>query len=56
MIGSHLNLEVRVTPFNFMSGMLIEPATKSYWVGNDNTDLSDTKRFVINYIFNIYRH
>lgn len=54
LIGSHLNMEVRVTPFNFISGKLIEPTNSSYWVGNDNTELSDTKRFVIYYIFNIY--
>ncbi|XP_025418237.1 uncharacterized protein LOC112688982 isoform X2 [Sipha flava] len=41
LIGSHLNLEVRVTPFDFMTGKLIEPQNKSYWIGNENTELTD---------------
>lgn len=37
LIGSHLNLEMRVTEINFATGEIIEP-DKSFWVGNDNTD------------------
>ncbi|XP_026816219.1 uncharacterized protein LOC113555852 isoform X2 [Rhopalosiphum maidis] len=43
-IGSHLNIEVRVTPFDFMTGKLIEPELKSYWIGNENTELSANPR------------
>lgn len=46
MVGSHLNIEARVTPFNFISGELIEPKLKSYWIGNDNTEHSNQSRFV----------
>lgn len=47
ILGSHLNLEVRVTPFDFITGTL--DASKTHWVGNDNTELSelDSKRFVM---------
>lgn len=49
MIGPHLNLEARVTPFDFMTGKLIDPSIKSYWIGNDNTELSSNEeRFVNN--------
>jgi len=44
MIGSHLNIEVRVTPYNFLTGKL--DVNKSYWFGNDNTEVSGTPRFV----------
>ncbi|XP_025191079.1 uncharacterized protein LOC112591459 isoform X2 [Melanaphis sacchari] len=43
-IGSHLNIEVRVTLFDFMTGKLIEPELKSYWIGNENTELSANPR------------
>ncbi|XP_044249063.2 uncharacterized protein [Drosophila takahashii] len=32
---NHLNLEVRFSFFNFTTGRLIEPLTKSYWLGNE---------------------
>ncbi|XP_068201294.1 uncharacterized protein [Palaemon carinicauda] len=35
MLGSHINLEMQVTPVNYTTGKL-EPY-KSYWVSNDNT-------------------
>ncbi|XP_066975576.1 uncharacterized protein [Macrobrachium rosenbergii] len=35
MLGSHINLEMQVTPVNYTDGKL-EPY-KSYWVSNDNT-------------------
>lgn len=51
MIGSHLNIEIRVTPFDFMTGKLIDHSTKSNWIGNDNTEFSNPPRFVNYYIF-----
>ncbi|XP_050438388.1 uncharacterized protein LOC126844318 isoform X2 [Adelges cooleyi] len=44
MIGPHLNIETRVTPFDFATGKLTEPIEKSYWIGNENTELSPTGR------------
>ncbi|XP_074102860.1 uncharacterized protein LOC141529955 isoform X3 [Cotesia typhae] len=41
MVGSHLNFEVRITPFNFTSGLLIKPFEKSQWTGNLNTEVSN---------------
>ncbi|XP_015118956.1 uncharacterized protein LOC107042423 isoform X1 [Diachasma alloeum] len=38
MVGAHLNFEIRVTPFNFTSGQLINPLAKSTWISNDKTD------------------
>lgn len=38
MVGSRLNLEIMVTPFNFTSGLLIHPEEKSFWHSNDITD------------------
>lgn len=35
MLGSHVNLEVQITPMNFTSGVM-DPS-KSYWISNDNT-------------------
>ncbi|XP_075237274.1 chemokine-like protein orion isoform X1 [Lycorma delicatula] len=37
-LGTHLNLEIRITPFNFSNGLLIKPKEKSEWISNDNTD------------------
>ncbi|XP_012256460.2 uncharacterized protein LOC105686340 isoform X2 [Athalia rosae] len=39
-LGSHLNLEIMSTPFNFTTGVLVKPLEKSVWHGNDNTDAS----------------
>ncbi|XP_050526498.1 uncharacterized protein LOC126897171 isoform X2 [Daktulosphaira vitifoliae] len=47
MIGSHLNIEVRVTPYDFITGNLIEPNEKSYWIGNENTEFSKIERMEI---------
>ncbi|CAD6214668.1 GSCOCG00004170001-RA-CDS [Cotesia congregata] len=41
MVGSHLNFEVRITPFNYSSGLLIRPFEKSQWTGNLNTEVSN---------------
>lgn len=38
MVGSRLNLEVRMTPFNFTTGKLIEPLNNSFWFSHDRTD------------------
>ncbi|XP_014597925.1 PREDICTED: uncharacterized protein LOC106783674 isoform X1 [Polistes canadensis] len=43
MIGTRLNLEIMVTPFNFTTGKLIQPSEKSYWISNDNTDRKELK-------------
>ncbi|KAI4500300.1 hypothetical protein M0802_004717 [Mischocyttarus mexicanus] len=43
MIGTRLNLEIMVTPFNFTTGKLIQPSAKSYWISNDNTDRKELK-------------
>lgn len=40
VVGSHLNLEVRTTEFDFERGQLIEPATTSIWNANDETHVS----------------
>lgn len=42
-IGTRLNLEIMVTPFNFTTGKLIQPFEKSYWISNDVTDRSELK-------------
>lgn len=43
MVGSRLNLEVMVTPFNFTSGLLIQPEEKTFWHSNDVTDRTELK-------------
>lgn len=35
-LGTHLNLEIRVTEADFESGRLLDHE-KSYWLSNDNT-------------------
>uniref|UniRef100_A0A1B6C7S2 Uncharacterized protein n=1 Tax=Clastoptera arizonana TaxID=38151 RepID=A0A1B6C7S2_9HEMI len=35
-VGSHVNLEIQASPFNFTTGQLDH--TKSMWISNDNTD------------------
>lgn len=47
LIGAHLNLEIRLTEFDFSTGKLIDPEIKSYWHSNDNTDASKDKRIAI---------
>lgn len=37
VLNKHLNLEVRFSSFNFTTGRLLEPQTKSYWLGNANS-------------------
>ncbi|KAL6436597.1 hypothetical protein ACFW04_004812 [Cataglyphis niger] len=43
MVGSRLNLEIMVTPFNFTSGLLIQPEEKTFWHSNDITDRTELK-------------
>ncbi|XP_076675055.1 chemokine-like protein orion isoform X1 [Andrena cerasifolii] len=40
-VGSRLNLEIMVTPFNFTTGKLIHPLEKSFWLSNDVTDRTE---------------
>ncbi|XP_050531458.1 uncharacterized protein LOC126900066 isoform X2 [Daktulosphaira vitifoliae] len=43
-IGTHISIEIRVTPFDFSSGNLIQPNIKSYWVGNEDANFSNVER------------
>ncbi|XP_043644324.1 uncharacterized protein LOC122613951 [Drosophila teissieri] len=43
----HLNLEVRFSSFNFSTGRLIEPQTKSSWLGNQNSHLEGKRKRLI---------
>lgn len=43
MLGTHMNLEVRMTDMDFGSGKLMDP-DKSIWVGSDKTEHSEDKR------------
>ncbi|CAK9812221.1 hypothetical protein ANTQUA_LOCUS7165 [Anthophora quadrimaculata] len=43
MLGSRLNLEARMTPFNFTTGKLIEPIEKSFWISHDKTQRHEMK-------------
>lgn len=43
MIGSHLNFEILTTPFDFETGQLLDPETKSLYKDNPNTDSSFQK-------------
>lgn len=39
LVGAHLNMEIRLTSFNFEKGIL--DTARNQWIGNDNTDASD---------------
>lgn len=43
----HLNLEVRFSSFNFSTGRLIEPQTKSFWLGNQNSHIEGHRKRLI---------
>lgn len=43
LLGSHLNLEIRMTEMDFATGYLMDP-DKSIWTGSDKTEHSDDKR------------
>ncbi|CAH0751220.1 unnamed protein product [Diatraea saccharalis] len=42
LVGAHLHFEIRATPFNYATGRL--SPERSYWIGNDNTDVADMPR------------
>jgi len=44
VVGAHLNLEARLTEFNFELGKLISPDNTNFWKSNDNTDVSGERR------------
>lgn len=44
VVGTHLNLEIRVTEADFTTGRLIDPLETSFWKSNDNTESSSNKR------------
>ncbi|KAI9581954.1 hypothetical protein GQX74_011449 [Glossina fuscipes] len=44
VMGAHLNLEARLTEFNFETGKLVRPESNSFWKSNDNTDVSGDRR------------
>lgn len=44
VVGTHLNLEIRVTEADFATGRLIDPEETSFWKSNDNTESSSDKR------------
>ncbi|TDG40589.1 hypothetical protein AWZ03_012986 [Drosophila navojoa] len=48
VLGAHLNLEARLTEFDFKKGELIQPEVNSVWQSNDNTDVSGERRQKIN--------
>lgn len=43
LLGSHLNMEIRMTEMDFATGKLMDP-DKSIWIGSDKTEHSDDKR------------
>ncbi|XP_013108766.1 uncharacterized protein LOC106088028 isoform X2 [Stomoxys calcitrans] len=44
VVGAHLNLEARLSEFNFETGKLVNPQENSFWKSNDNTDVSGDRR------------
>ncbi|KAI8035940.1 uncharacterized protein LOC128256687 [Drosophila gunungcola] len=48
IFNKHLNLEVRFSYFNFSTGGLIEPQTKSYWLGDNKSHMEgDRKKLIL---------
>lgn len=47
VVGAHLNLEARLSEFNFETGKLVNPEENSFWKSNDNTDVSGDKRYAM---------
>ncbi len=41
-LGGHLNLEARITPIDFETGLMEKD--KSTWIGNDKTSVSKDRR------------
>ncbi|XP_055371278.1 uncharacterized protein LOC129605506 isoform X1 [Condylostylus longicornis] len=44
VVGTHLNLEAKLSEYNFETGLLVEPEINSFWQSNDNTDVTGDKR------------
>lgn len=44
VLGTHLNLEARLTEFDYTTGRLLNAEYSSFWKSNDNTDVSGEKR------------
>ncbi|XP_032594743.1 uncharacterized protein LOC6566309 isoform X1 [Drosophila grimshawi] len=44
VLGAHLNLEARLSEFDFKRGELVQPEVNSVWQSNDNTDVSGERR------------
>lgn len=44
VLGTHLNLEARLSEFDYATGQLLNPEVNSFWKSNDNTDVSGDKR------------
>lgn len=45
-IGTHLNLEIQATPFNFTTGKLMQPEMKSFWHSSDTSPLSRKRLYL----------
>ncbi|XP_058830644.1 uncharacterized protein LOC131689510 isoform X2 [Topomyia yanbarensis] len=43
LLGTHLNMEIRMTEMDFGTGKLMDP-DKSIWIGSDKTEHSEDKR------------
>ncbi|XP_017880889.1 uncharacterized protein LOC108625401 isoform X3 [Ceratina calcarata] len=43
VIGARLNLEARMTHFNFTTGKLTRPLERSFWISHDKTERSELK-------------
>lgn len=44
VVGTHLNLEVKLCKFDFSTGKLISPRTVTYWKSNDQNENSFERR------------
>lgn len=53
MVGTHMNLEIRVNEYDFVSGK-VDPVSE--WISNDNTEFSTQKRCVLLMIYNVSKH
>ncbi|KAH8396025.1 hypothetical protein KR222_001909 [Zaprionus bogoriensis] len=48
VLGAHLNLEARLSEFDFKRGVLLQPEANSIWQSNDNTDVFGERRQKLN--------
>lgn len=44
VLGTHLNLEARLSEYDYTTGKLLNPEVNSFWKSNDNTEVSGQKR------------